>query len=301
MLSKELIKGENTAEGDFMSIEIVTDSTSDISQEEAKELKIQVVPLGVNFGEEQFLDGININGEKFYARLVDGKTFPKTSQPAPASFAKIFREAMNKGDEVLYLGCSSGLSGTFNAARLAKDEVGYSKVYVFDSLTSIQGLYLMVHCLAKKRDEGASKDELISEASYISNHLKIVSAIDTLSYLRKGGRLSLAASMIGNLISLKAMVDLNKEGKIRVYGKCIGLRMAMKLMLLEVKHSLPDDRYPFSFGYTDKPDNMKEFKDKVMAEFPKYSLYMSQIGPAIGSHIGPGGFDLAFVSEKERK
>jgi DegV family protein with EDD domain len=284
-----------------MSIQIITDSTSDITQEEAKSLKIQVVPLGVSFGEEHFLDGLSIKGPDFYGRLMDGKTFPKTSQPAPEEFAKLFRQAMNKGDEVLYIGCSSGLSGTFNAARLANEEVGYSKVHVFDSLTSIQGLYLMVHALVKKRDDGATVEELLTEAEYIKNHIKIVSAIDTLSYLRKGGRLSLAASMIGNLIALKAMVDLNLEGKIRVYGKCIGLRMAMKLMLLEVKHSLPDDRYPLSFGYTDKADNMHEFKDKIMADYSSFSTYESQIGPAIGSHIGPGGFDLAFVSEKERK
>lgn len=284
-----------------MSIQIITDSTSDISQEEAEKLKIQVVPLGVNFGEEQFLDGVTIKGEEFYNRLMSKDVFPKTSQPAPETFSKLFREAMNNGDEVLYVGCSSGLSGTFNAARLASEEVGYSKVHVFDSLTSIQGLYLMVHSLVSKRDAGASIEDLLTEAEYIKNHIKIVSAIDTLTYLRKGGRLSLAASLFGNLIGLKAMVDLNLEGKIRVYNKCIGLKLAMKIMSLEVKHWAPDSRYALSFGYTDKADNMNTFKGKILEDFPSFKTYTSQIGPAIGSHIGPGAFDLAFVSEKERK
>lgn len=291
-------RGENKQ---IMKIRILADSTSDIRQEEAKKLGIEVVPLGVSFGEETFLDGVTILGPDFYNRLQNDKTFPRTSQPAPSIFEKAFKEAMTAGDELIYIGASSGLSGTFNSARLAQENVGYSKIHIFDSLSSIQSLRLIVLKAVENRDAGKNVEEILEEAEYMKSHLYIVSALDTLSYLRKGGRLSAAASAIGNLLNLKVMVDLDKEGKIRVYGKCLGLRIAMKIMSIDVKRFEPDPKYTLSFGYTDKPDNMAIFEQKIMAAFPGFSKMESQIGPAIGSHVGPGGFDLAFVSKKERR
>lgn len=284
-----------------MALRIVTDSTSDIRGEEIKKLGVEIIPLNVIFSNKNYMDGVDLDPAAFYSLLQSEKEFPRTSQPAPGEFMKVFADAKEKGDTVLYIGVSSGLSGTFGSARIAKEEIGYPNVFLFDSLESIQALHLMVQIAAKRRDEGKTVEEIMSEMEYLRSHIRIVSAIDTLTYLRKGGRLSSAAAFIGNIMGLKIMVDLDKEGKIRVYGKCLGLRMAIRLLTLEVKNDPPLQDYPLSFGYTDSPESLNVFKGKVAEAIGERPSYTSQIGPAIGSHIGPGGFDLAYVSSKDRK
>lgn len=284
-----------------MALIILTDSTADIRGAEAKKLNLELIPLNVTFGTKEYQDGVNLLPDEFYSLLKSSPDFPRTSQPSPALFLEIFTKAKERGDELLYLGLSSGLSGTFQSATIAKDQLGYKGIHLLDTLTSIQGLNLMVKTALKRREEGVELAKIIEEMEYMKNHLRILSAIDTLTYLKKGGRLSSAAAFIGNIIGLKVMVDLDKEGKIRVYGKCIGGRVAQRFLTFDLKNAKVDERYPLSFGYTDNPDNMKAYQEKAKDLLGEKEPLMSQIGPAIGSHIGPGGYDVAFISLNERK
>jgi len=284
-----------------MALRIVTDSTADIRGEEVEKLGIEVVPLNVLFGQKSYLDGVDLGPEEFYKLLQTEKEFPRTSQPAPGEFMKIFSDAKEKGDEVLYLGVSSGLSGTFNSASIASNEIGYDGIHLFDTLESIQALHLMVEIAVKMKDDGEPLQKILDEMDFLKHHIKTVSSIDTLTYLKKGGRLSGAAAFIGNIIGLKIFVDLDLNGKIRVCGKCLGGKAALKLLSFEVKNNPPMEGYPLSYGYTDKDTNMILFKNKMEETMGEKDYFISQIGPAIGSHIGPGGFDLAYVCAKERK
>lgn len=283
-----------------MTVKILTDSTADIRGDEIKKFNVDVIPLNVEFGTASYQDGVTISPDEFYKKLVEEKEFPKTSQPAPGAFLEFFEAAKKKGEELIYLSISSGLSGTINSARIAQEMCGYDGIYVVDTLESIQGLHIVVEEACKLRDEGKSAKEIADYVEDLKGRIHILSAIDTLAYLRKGGRLSAAGALIGNLINLKINVDLNLKGSIRVYGKCIGIQKAYRSILAGIEKDPIDFSHPVQFGYTDSPTNLNILIEKIRSVLGNISYTVSQIGPAIGSHIGPGGFDVAYVSPNPR-
>ncbi len=281
-----------------MSVKIITDSTSDIRYDEVEKLGIKVVPLNVSFGDETYKDSVDITVEDFYKKLKTSQYFPKTSQPAPELFVKIFNEAKEKGDDVIYIAISSGLSGTIGSANLAKSIVDYDKIHIIDSLSSIQGLRLLVHHACKMRDLGYSAHDIISQIEDMKKRIKIFSMIDTLEYLYKGGRLSKAKCIFGNAVGLKPLIDLDEKGKIRMYGKVIGINRAYKAILDSFSKHPFDPEYPIYFGYTDTPINLNVLINKIESKYDLPGKDISQIGPTIGSHIGHGGFCVIYVEKK---
>ncbi len=279
---------------------ILTDSTAGIRGEELISLGIKMIPLNVNFGEKTYQDSINLMPDEFYQMLETSKTFPTTSQPSPNSFLEIFEDAKEQNEDLIYLAISSGLSGTINSARIAKDMAEYDRIFIVDTKESIQGLRLLVLQACKLRDEGKTAEEIVSEIEYLKNHVHICSMINTLEYLYRGGRLSKAKAIAGNLLNLKPMVDLDPDGKIRMYGTSIGVSRALISIMKKIKDTPIDMNYPICFGYTYGQDNMFKLIEKVKAEYHIENYDISQIGPAIGSHIGIGGLCMMYVSDKER-
>ena len=279
---------------------ILTDSTAGIRGEELISLGIKMIPLNVNFGEKTYQDSINLMPDEFYQMLETSKTFPTTSQPSPNSFLEIFEDAKEQNEDLIYLAISSGLSGTINSARIAKDMAEYDRIFIVDTKESIQGLRLLVLQACKLRDEGKTAEEIVSEIEYLKNHVHICSMINTLEYLYRGGRLSKAKAIAGNLLNLKPMVDLDPDGKIRMYGTSIGVSRALISIMKKLKDAPIDMNYPICFGYTYGQDNMFKLIEKVKAEYHIENYDISQIGPAIGSHIGIGGLCMMYVSDKER-
>lgn len=285
-----------------MSVKIITDSTSDIRGKEITDLDVEIIPLNVSFGTETYQDGVNLSVEEFYVKLKSNKIFPKTSQPSPILYENIFKEAKKNNDEVVYLSVSSGLSGTINSARIAKDLVDYDGIYIVDTLEAIPGLRLLVHEACKMRDDGRSGKEISDKILELKDHIYIFSMIDTLDYLYKGGRLSRASKIIGNFLYLKPFVDLDQNGKIRMYGKSFGKARAYKAIIESMKKVPIDPNYPtYYFGFTEGEENVNKLIEKVKAEFGIDKYEISQIGLAIGSHIGPGGFCVAYISTEMRK
>lgn len=279
---------------------LITDSTADIRGEEIKQLNLRVVPLRISFQEETYRDCVDISVEEFYQKLKTTKTFPKTSQPSPEEFQSIFEEAKQKKEDVIYLAVSSGLSGTINSARIAKENVGYQRIFIVDTLESIQGLRLLVHYACKLRDENKTAEEIVAEIERVKNKIHIYSMIDTLEYLYRGGRLSRAIAFIGNLIDLKPLIDLDPQGKIRMYGKAFGRARAFKSISESLKNNPIDHSFPVYFGYTDGKENVDRLIERTVPFFNIKQYDLSQIGPTIGSHIGAGGFCVIYVSTKDR-
>lgn len=279
---------------------ILTDSTADIRGDELNKLNIKMVSLNVDIDGEVYQDSKNLMPDKFYELIAKSKEFPKTSCPSPNDFAEIFECAKNDNEELIYLGVSSGLSGTVNSARLALDIVEYDKIYIVDTLESIQGLRLLVLEACKMRDAGLSAKEIVDKIEYLKHHVQIYSMIDTLEYLYRGGRLKRTVAIIGNVLKLKPLIDLDGEGKIRMYGTCLGIKRAYLSIMKSIENAPIDINYPVCFGYTYGKENLDLLIEKVKAKYPNINYNISQIGPAIGSHIGPGGFCVMYVSDKER-
>ncbi|HOO29138.1 MAG TPA: DegV family protein, partial [Lachnospiraceae bacterium] len=171
-------------------IRIITDSTSDISMEKAKELNVDVMALTVSFGEQSYKSGIDITNAEFYKRLVSSSELPKTAQVNPYEFEEKYKEYLDAGDEIISIHISKELSGTYQSAVIAKEALDSDKIAVLDSLNVTSALGLLVIIAAKMRDEGASMQEITDALHSYIPRLRLFVVLDTLDYVRKGGRIS---------------------------------------------------------------------------------------------------------------
>ncbi len=283
-----------------MSVILVTDSSSDIRGEELNKYNIKVVSLNVSFGTKHFKDGIDLSVDEFYSLLESEKEFPKTSQPSPQDYVDIFEEAKEKGDEVVVLTISSGLSGTYQSVLLAKDIAEYDKVYVVDSLSCLTGLRCLVFEAIKMRDNGASAKEIADKMKELKHYVHIFSVVDTLEGFFKGGRLSKTLYTLGSILNLKPFITLNKEGKIITNGKSLGYMKAYSIAAEQNKKYPINKEYGLFYGYTVGEDKIRKFIEKSFKQFGLDSFDESRIGPTSGAHIGCGGCCMAYISTKER-
>ncbi len=166
-------------------IRIITDSASDITIEEAKELGVEVVPLHVIFGNDVFMDGVDISHDEFYKRLEECDELPKTSQTNPGGFVEVFEKYIKQGDEIVGIFISSKLSGTYQSSIIASDMIEDGKIHIIDSLNASMGLAVLVREAVKMRDKGKSVDEIKVEIENLIPRVKLIAVVDTLKYLKK--------------------------------------------------------------------------------------------------------------------
>lgn len=280
-------------------IRFLVDSGSDYDVQEAKEKGIYFAPLSITFGDETFQDGIDIDRKEFYDRLVNKDQFPKTSQPSPEIFLKYFNEAKENGDEVIGVMISSGISGTYQSAELAKKMCGYDKIYLIDSLTAIYSIKIMVDYGIKLRDEGKSAQEIVDAICSLKGKIQVLLAVDTLDNLYKGGRLTKMEAGIGNFAKLKPIVSI-PEGKVVMLKKCIGRKKAISGLAQLYNEYEIDKDFPMYAVYTYDENNMKLMKERLAKE----GIIIDndyEMGATIGTHVGAGAFGLIIVGEKKEK
>ncbi len=280
-------------------IMIITDSCSDIRDEEIKELDVCVVPMQIDFNGEMYQEGIDISVEEFYDKLVASKVFPKTSQPSPEAFEKYYLQAKEEGRDVLVLTISSGLSGTVQSANIAIELADYEgHVTVIDTLNCLTAERLIVRTACKLRDEGKTIEEIAEVINDIKHRIKIFGIVDTLEYFFKGGRLSRAAMIIGSLIQLKPFIKLDEAGKITKFGQAIGLSRAIKAACEDIKKNPIDEDYELCYGYTMGHENIDRLIAQTQPLLNSKDYTKSRISAAAGSHIGPGGLCIAYVMKR---
>ncbi|MEA4971734.1 Protein DegV [bioreactor metagenome] len=283
-----------------MSIKLVTDSAADFDRIELEKYSIECVPLMVSFGSENYIDGINLNKDKFYHLLQSRDEFPKTSQPAPAAFQTIFEEAKENGDTVIAILLSSALSGTYQSALIAKDMVGYESIYLFDTRSATGGEKIYVAIASQMIEKGYMAEGIVRTLESMRERGRLYAALDTLEYLCKGGRLSRTAAGIGTLARLKPIITLTADGEVTVSEKCIGRKSSLEHLVKYIEKTGVDTSIPISFVYS----HDKSACEKVMANLAGkgYDLsnsIISNIGPTIGAHIGVGAVGIIyFVPEK---
>ena len=278
-------------------IRILLDSSADFSAEEAKERNMELVPINITMNGKNYLDGVDITKDEFYDLLVSSEEFPMTAQPSPQDYLDIFEDAKEKGDSVVYLSLSSGLSGTFQSATLAKNMAEYDEIYLVDTLSATRAIRLMAEYACKLREEGNDAATIASELEDFKSRVVIYAAVDTLEYLVKGGRLSKAAAAIGELANLKPIITVTKEGKMAVPAKALGRNKALStLVKLATDHEI-DTTFPIYSLYAIGEENTEKLEQKLGKEGVRVTKRL-QIGSTIGCHIGPGAYGVIFVTKK---
>lgn len=279
-----------------MSVRIVIDSASDITLQRADELHLDFMPLKTIFGEEEYLDGITITHKQFYEKLIECGTIPTTSQIPPYEFEKKFKEIREAGDTAVVITLSSLLSGTYQSAVLASD--GFEDcIFTVDSLNVSLGLQSLVLYAVRLRDQGMSAKEIAAELERVKNKIVVLAVIDTLEYLKQGGRISKTAAWAGTMLAIKPVISIVK-GEVVILGKARGSKNGNNMLMRNVKESGGIDfSMPYCLGYTGLDDTLlqKYIRDSaVLWEGKTDNLPITTIGSTIGTHAGPGAIGVAF-------
>ncbi len=279
-----------------MAVKILIDSASDINESQAKEMGVILMPIEVTFGETTYLDGVDLSTEEFYNKLTGGE-YPKTSQINSYRYEEIFKQLTDEGHEVVAICLSSGISGTYNNAKMASSEFD-GKVYAIDSLSASSGMRVLCEVALKLLEQGKSAKEISEILEKKKHSIRVVAMIDTLTYLKKGGRCSGAAAAIGNMLSLKPMVTMINT--VNVIGKCVGAKKAFAFLDKYIKDSRGIDfDLPHCVIWSgNNTTNLDKFMDTYptiwedKSSEPRYCL-----GSTIGSHIGPGAVGVVFFEK----
>lgn len=275
-------------------IRIVTDSTSDLSPQRAAELGVEVVPLAVHFGEETFRDGVDITNEQFYTRLAQVDTLPTTSQVPPETFIQVFRRLTEGGDQVLGLFISGAMSGTSQSAHIAREIVDEDNIAVVETGTVTFGLGLLVETACRLRDQGLSLSELEEKLTRLAGRVRLLAVVDTLKYLKMGGRISGATAVVGGILGITPIITI-QDGLVASVGKTRGRKAGFQFIdkWLQEKEA-PDTSLPVTFGHSHSPAAMEECMAFFAPKLAGADLLSSDIGAVVGTHVGPGATGLAF-------
>lgn len=277
-------------------IRILIDSSADYTAEEAKQNNLELVSINITMGGKNYLDGVDLTRDEFYDLLVANEEFPMTAQPSPQEFLDIFEDAKEKGDQLVYLSLSSGLSGTFQSATLAKNMAEYDEIYLVDTLSATRAIRLMAEYACKLREEGKDAATIAASLEEFKSRVVIYAALDTLEYLYKGGRLSKAAAAVGELANLKPIINVTQEGKMAVPAKALGRNKALSTLVKLVSEKEIDTTFPIYSLYAVGEENTEKLEQKLGKEGIRVTKRL-QVGSTIGCHIGPGAYGVIFVTK----
>ena len=282
-----------------MGIKIIVDSASDITVAYAEKYGIGFAPLKTTLAGQEYKDGIDIVPDEFYEKLVANKELAYTSQVNVEEFSELFRDAVTAGDDVVLITISSGLSGTYQSAVIAAEEYP-GKVFVVDSLSASAGEQVLLQQAIKLREEGKNADEIFAELESLKKRMRLFARVETLEYLKRGGRISKTSAFVGGVLGIKPVLTLNSEGKLETVGKARGIRQSHKLMNESIASCGGIDfSLPVAMTYAGNTndgavDDYLEDSAAVIGN-NRNKLQIGQLGCVIGTHTGPGAIVIAFV------
>ncbi|MBQ8431275.1 MAG: DegV family protein [Clostridia bacterium] len=276
-----------------MKTQIIVDSTADLMPEIKG--RVRVVPLTLRFGEEEYIDGVTIDNKTFYEKLIESDVLPTTSQGTPYAFSKELEQVTAAGDSAVVITISSKLSGTYQSATIAAAE--YDNVYVVDSGSAAMGSGILVELAVELMDEGLDAKSIAERLEEEKKKIVIVALVDTLEYLKRGGRISKTVAFAGTVLNIKPVISVI-EGEIRMLGKARGSKMGNNLLVQEIeKAGGVDFSKPVLLGYAGLSDALlvKYIEDsRFLWERGLPSVRYTTIGSVIGTHVGPGAIAVAF-------
>lgn len=279
-----------------MKTRIIVDSTADLTAE-LKE-RVHIVPLTINFGEERYIDGVTIDNKTFYEKLVESDVLPTTSLANPAAFIEEFEKTMEAGESAVVITISSKLSGTYQSAVLAS--AAYENIHIVDGGSVAIGSGILVELALKLLDEGKSAEEIANILEEEKKKIVVVALLDTLEYLKMGGRISKTVAFAGGVLNIKPVVSI-VDGEINMLGKARGSKMGNNLLVEEIeKAGGVDFSKPVLLGYTGLTDALLlkyiSDSDHIWNGNLEEVRYVT-IGSVIGTHAGPGAIAVAFFKK----
>ena len=274
-----------------MPVRVVTDSACDLPEPLVDELGIEIVPLTIRFGAEELVDRAELSNQEFWRRLQGASTLPETAAPSAGAFAARFGALADAGaDGIVCINLSSRLSATMQAAQVASSSVGEQcPVEVVDSLTCSMGLGNLCLAAARRANEGAPLDEVVAEVTDRRDRTRLYGTLDTLEFLKKGGRIGNARALLGSMLSVKPVIEV-ADGVVEESGKVRTRSKALR-MLAEKVHDQTVEEVAILHG--DAPD-LDEFLDLVEDVAPRDKIVVGDVGPVIGTHAGPGVLGVTF-------
>lgn len=278
-----------------MAIRIIADSVSDIPKSYREQYQIEILPLMVNFENESFQDGVDLDPETFFVKLKQASKLPTTSQVNPGTFIEAFERVVASGDEAVVILMSSDMSGTYNAAVSAVEYLGTDKISVVDSRAISFGYGMMVIEAARMAEKGLSRAQIVSEIQRQTGEMVNLFIVDTLEYLQKGGRLSAGEAFIGNLLSIKPIITI-EDGKLKSLDKVRGRKKAFKWVFDYLEQNKVDlkDKTVGVF-HADDAEHMEEFIVELLQRHQPKELIRSTVGTVVGTHSGPGCVALSYL------
>lgn len=279
-----------------MSVRIIVDSTTDVR--ESYRAKMQFVPLTVRFGETEYYDGVDLDKREFYEKLVESDVLPTTSQATPAMFDTVFRETAAAGDSAVVITLSSKLSGTYQSAVLAAD--GYENIYIVDSQSVSIGAGVLAELGVRLNEQGRSAAEIAETLMRAREDVCVIALLDTLEYLKKGGRISKTVAFAGGMLNIKPVVTI-QDGAVVMIGKARGSRNGNNLLVEKINQAggVDFDR-PVLLGYTGLSSVLMEKyveDSKALWEGHVHQLDSCLLCSVIGTHAGPGAVAVAFFKK----
>ncbi|MBP1889310.1 DegV family protein with EDD domain [Clostridium moniliforme] len=279
----------------MQKIKIITDSTVDLPKELLKELNVDVLPVLINFGEKSYLDGIEITLDEVFKRIDSGDVFPTTAQITPNRFVEAFKKYIDEGYKVLAVMMSSGMSGTYQSACIAKQMLETDDVYVVDSQTITSGLGLLVIKAAQLIDKGLPIEEIVKELEEIKPYINSSLSFDSLDNLVKGGRLPKAVSVVTGMLGIKLILEV-KDGVMSVKGKVRGSKKAAKRIINDMETLIPRKDLPVIIVNVNNDEIAIPLKEYL--ESNNINYIEGPVGCSVGIHSGDKAVGLFFVSEK---
>ncbi len=286
-----------------MSYALVSDATLDLPLDLIEQYDIKVVPMAFTLDGEEILhypDERNMTNEEFYQALKEGKT-SSTSQINPMTYVDFMKPILEVGQDILYVCFTSGLSGTYQSALLAKDmlleDYPERKIEVVDSLCASAGQGYFVYLVAQKKEEGLSLEELTQWT--IENRQRIAHwfTVDDLFHLQRGGRLSFAEAMLGSALKIKPIISVDEKGGLYVENKVRGNKRAVEYMLSKMNDTMDETQTTVFVGHGDAAQRAEDLKEKILKNTKAEEVIITKIGPVIGSHTGPGMLAVLFLEK----
>ncbi len=277
-------------------IRIITDSAADMGDIIREDLTI--LPIHITFGDQEFQDGVDITHQMFYERLIESDELPVTSQVAPFAFEEAYKAAKEKGEEVIAITLSSKLSGTWQSANIAAESYE-DMVHVVDSENVSIGQRVLVEYALRLKDGGMTALEIVEKLEAEKKNIRLIALLDTLEYLKKGGRISRAAAVAGSLLSIKPVIAI-QSGEVAILGKARGSRQGNNLLAEQIRLTGGIDfSRPYVLGYTGLSDMLLQkyiADNEVLWKDHVEALDAVSVGGTIGTHTGPGAIGAAFFS-----
>ncbi len=277
-----------------MAVRIITDSGIDLPGE--VDPRVTVVPLGITFGTTTYADGVDLTNERFYELLIESDELPKTSQATPFTYQQIFEDVRACGDEAVVITLSAKLSGTYQSAVTAAAD--FPEVHVVDSKNVTIGQSLLVLYALRLLDEGRSAAQIADELTAAADRVCLLALLDTLEYLKRGGRIPKSVGTIGELLSIKPVVGV-EDGEVVMLGKARGSKNGRNQLHQQVEKHGIDFTMPVLLGYTGLSQKvLRKYLDDNRAiwegRVAEDELPITSVGATIGTHVGPGAIALAF-------